>query len=235
MAVYYTCATSFHLTSGTLTLSGNASDTWILKSASDLVISGTAARVVSPSCNVWWRVVSSASFGAGSSLTGNILADTAITLAAGASLSGKALARTAEVTLSSNAITACTVPVPAFSEWAIIILTAFLDEETRLREELLEDVRSFEAGKLPAGLSYKTADAELNAVYSQIMKKKELHLGTVTKEGIRDTQIKWLAYRDAWAKFGTIRYPGVTADAWKAWATLRRVVQLKELLDPQDD
>ena len=104
------CATSFHLTGGTLTLSGTAADTWIFKSASDLVMTGgAAAKVVSPSCSVWWRVVSTATFDAGSSLIGNILADTSITMAAGAGLSGKALARTAEVTLSSNAITACTL------------------------------------------------------------------------------------------------------------------------------
>jgi hypothetical protein len=77
-----------------------------------LVLTGGApVNVISPSCNVWWRVVSSATFDAGSSLVGNILADTSITLAAGASLNGKALARTAEVTLSSNAITACTLGV----------------------------------------------------------------------------------------------------------------------------
>jgi uncharacterized repeat protein (TIGR01451 family) len=103
------CATSFHLSGGTLTLTGLASDTWVFKSASDLIITGgAAAKVASPSCNVWWRVVSTASFDAGSSLLGNILADTSITLAANASLGGRALARTAEVTLSSNAITACT-------------------------------------------------------------------------------------------------------------------------------
>jgi len=106
------CATSFRLSSGTLTLSGLATDVWIFKSASDLIITGgAAARVVGPSCDVWWRVVSSATFDANSSLIGNILADTSITLAAGASLSGKAHARTAEVTLSSNAITACVAPV----------------------------------------------------------------------------------------------------------------------------
>jgi type VI secretion system secreted protein VgrG len=104
------CAASFHLTAGTLTLTGVSSDTWIFKSGSDLIMTGgAAAKVVSPSCSVWWRVVSTATFDAGSSLTGNILADTSITLAAGASLTGKALARSAEVTLSSNTITACTL------------------------------------------------------------------------------------------------------------------------------
>lgn len=103
------CSTSFHLT-GTLTLNGSAADVWIFKSASDLIMTGgTAVKVITTGgglpCNVWWRVVSTATFDANSSLIGNILADTSITFAAGASLNGRALARTAEVTLSSNSIT----------------------------------------------------------------------------------------------------------------------------------
>lgn len=103
------CANQFNL-SGTLTLNGSATDVWIFKSAGSLVISGgAAAKVVFTGgalpCNVWWRVVSTASFDAGSSLAGNILADTSITMAAGAKLDGRALARTAEVTLSSASIT----------------------------------------------------------------------------------------------------------------------------------
>lgn len=103
------CSTSFHLT-GTLTLNGAASDVWIFKSASDLIMTGgSAVKVVftggGQPCNVWWRVVSTATFDANSTLVGNILADTSITFAAGASLDGRALARTAAVTLSSNSIT----------------------------------------------------------------------------------------------------------------------------------
>jgi hypothetical protein len=129
------CATSFHLTGGTLTLSGTASDTWIFKSASDLIISGGApAKVSSPSCHVWWRVVSTATFDSGSSLVGNILADTSVTMAAGASLAGKALARTAAVTLSSNTVADCAIAagggggagVPTLPEWAMITLSLLL-------------------------------------------------------------------------------------------------------------
>src|SRR3972149_185838 len=113
------CADSFHLT-GTLTLNGAASDVWIFKSASDLILTGgDAVKVVftggGQPCNVWWWVVSTATFDANSSLVGNILADTSITLAAGASLNGRALARTAEVTLSSNSITGPTCAAAASS------------------------------------------------------------------------------------------------------------------------
>ena len=114
------CATSFHLTSGTLTLNGGPSDVWIFKSASDLVITGgSSAKVVFTGggvpCNVWWRVVSTATFDANSSLVGNILADTSITFASGASLNGRALARTAAVTLASNNITGPTCGSTAVS------------------------------------------------------------------------------------------------------------------------
>jgi len=74
-----------------------------------VVSGGAAAKVIFTGgglpCNVWWRVVSSATFDAGSSLAGNILADTSITFANGAKLDGRALARTAEVTLVGNSIT----------------------------------------------------------------------------------------------------------------------------------
>src|SRR4029077_2208584 len=69
------CATAFQL-SGTLTLSGTG--VWIFKSASTLITSGTANVVGGSQCNVWWRVVSSATLGTNTELTGNILALTSI-------------------------------------------------------------------------------------------------------------------------------------------------------------
>ena len=122
------CATQFLLTGGTLTLNGAATNVWIFKSASDIVVSGgAAARVVSPSCNVWWRSVSSTTLSANTSLVGNVFADISVTLAAGASLAGRAFARTAEVTLSSNAISACNpAAVPTLSQWAFFSLALLL-------------------------------------------------------------------------------------------------------------
>jgi hypothetical protein len=75
--------------------------------------------------------VSSATFDANSTLVGNILASTSITLAAGAQLNGRAFARTAAVTLSSNNIIAgacgaSAIGVPTLSEWAFIMLAALL-------------------------------------------------------------------------------------------------------------
>lgn len=101
------CANAFELT-GTLTLNGDANDVWIFKSASSLVTTGTTPNIVftggAQACNVWWRVVSTATFDADSSFAGNVLADTSITFASGVTLTGRALARTAAVTLSETTI-----------------------------------------------------------------------------------------------------------------------------------
>lgn len=96
------CAGAFEL-SGTLTLSGTG--VWIFKSAATLITSGTANVVGGEACNVWWRVVSSATLGTNTQLTGNILALTSISMLTGASLNGRALAQTGAVTLDSNTIT----------------------------------------------------------------------------------------------------------------------------------
>ena len=96
------CADAFTL-SGTLTLSG--SGVWIFKSAATLITSGSANVVGGDPCNVWWREVSSATLGTNTSLLGNILASTSISLQTGARLNGRALAQTGSVTLDNNTIT----------------------------------------------------------------------------------------------------------------------------------
>ena len=103
------CAEAFRLT-GTLTLSGTTG-VWIFKSASDLITSGTANVVGGDPCNVWWRVASSATLGTNTSLIGNILALTSITMATGATLQGRALAQTGAVTMDANSISVpiCTI------------------------------------------------------------------------------------------------------------------------------
>lgn len=103
------CAGAFTLT-GTLTLNGTG--VWIFKSASTLITSGTANVVGGNPCNVWWRDVSSATLGTGTSLTGSVLSSTSVSMQTGAALNGRALAQTGAVTLDTNIITgaACLTP-----------------------------------------------------------------------------------------------------------------------------
>ena len=112
------------------------------------------------------------------------------------------------------------------------IAYAIFEAET-LEDALLESVRAFEAGKFPARASLSKVDAELNAYYSSIMRRESLEdAGTISKEGIRETQRTWLAYRDAWASFAAQRYPARSAAEWKAWMTAARIAQLKSLFEP---
>jgi len=95
------CAGAFTLT-GNLTLSG--SGVWIFKSASTLITSPGSSVTGGDPCNIWWRVVSSATLDTTTAFKGNILASTAITLKTGATLNGRAMAQTAAVTLDTNTI-----------------------------------------------------------------------------------------------------------------------------------
>src|ERR1700680_1930079 len=61
-------------------------------------------------CGVWWQVGSSATLGTATSLAGNVLAFTSITLTTDASVSGGTLARNGAVTLDTNNVTACGHP-----------------------------------------------------------------------------------------------------------------------------
>lgn len=112
------CADTFSL-SGTLTLNdtGAPNGVWIFRSAATVITSsGVGAKVqfltgTGLACNVWWKVVSSATIGVGTTFIGNILASTAIALQTSATLDGRAFAYTAAVTMDSNTITGpnCTV------------------------------------------------------------------------------------------------------------------------------
>ncbi|HSM25284.1 MAG TPA: ice-binding family protein [Anaerolineaceae bacterium] len=96
------CSTSSFSLTGNLNLIGEG--VWIFKTVSGLTINSGASVTGGDPCNVWWRVGSTATLGAGASFIGNIFALTSVTLADGATLNGRAFAQTAEVTLIGNTI-----------------------------------------------------------------------------------------------------------------------------------
>jgi uncharacterized protein with beta-barrel porin domain len=108
----YSFNSSAQLT-GALTLNGlgNPNSVFIFNIASTLTTA--SASVVSlingaQGGHVFWRVGSSATLGTTSSFTGDILANTSITLNTGATITcGAALARTGAVTLDTNTIALC--------------------------------------------------------------------------------------------------------------------------------
>ena len=102
-------------------------------------------------------------------------------------------------------------------------------EEAALKDALLKNIEAFESGQLPKDTDFAKADKDLNMLYAQIMKKSQIiDYGTVTKDGIKATQRKWIKYRDAWIAFVAEKYPNHSTDSWKTWLTNERIEQLKE-------
>lgn len=103
-----------------------------------------------------------------------------------------------------------------------------------LEEDFISALKRFERGELPnfSRTEFGRTDAELNSVYSDIQAKgpKSLEMGTVTPAGILKVQRVWLRYREAWVRFGQIRYPAVTPDSWRTWLTRERIERLRALL-----
>jgi uncharacterized repeat protein (TIGR01451 family) len=133
------CANDFTL-SGTLTLNdtGNATGVWIFRTASSgtlITSAGGAAKVqflsgIGSPCNVWWKVVSSATLGTNTSFIGNILALTSIDLDTGATLNGRVLAQTGAVTLHMNNIDASTCVASANATSKPLIISKTFNTST---------------------------------------------------------------------------------------------------------
>ena len=110
--VYNSAAGTFGIT-GTVTLDaqGNPNAVFIFQAASTL-ITASASNVLlingAQASNVFWVVGSSATLGTSSTLRGNILALTSITVTTGTTIDGRALARNGAVTLDTDTITALT-------------------------------------------------------------------------------------------------------------------------------
>lgn len=103
------CFDSSAQLTGTLTLDakGKSDAVFIFKTVSTLITASSASVLVingGSGCNVFWKVGSSATVGAGSKFAGSILALTSIALQTGATVDGRALARNGEVTLDNNVI-----------------------------------------------------------------------------------------------------------------------------------
>jgi hypothetical protein len=105
-----------------------------------------------------------------------------------------------------------------------------IERRSELKDAFLASLRAFETSALPAftAADFRRADAELNAVYAKALKAGKS--GTVTADGIRATERIWLGYREAWVRFGAVKYPATTANSWRAWLTRERVTMLRALV-----
>ncbi len=155
------CSTSSFSLTGILTLdaSNDPNAVWIFKMPDSTLTTASGSSVAfintggnsNMSCNVFWRVGSSATLGTSTAFAGTILAHTSITLNTSATLTGRALAQTGAVTLDTNTVNVpvClapptptptptpggptptptppgVAPVPTLSGWAMVVLVGLL-------------------------------------------------------------------------------------------------------------
>lgn len=107
------CFDSSAQLTGILTLSG--AGTYVFQIGSTLTTASLSSVTLAngaTACNVWWQVGSSATLGTGSSLPGNVISLTSITVNTSATVTGRVLAQNGAVTLDTNAVSGCAVAVP---------------------------------------------------------------------------------------------------------------------------
>jgi hypothetical protein len=114
--VYDSASGTFEIT-GTVTLNGlgDPGAVFIFKTGSTLVTAANSAVNLingAQACNVFWQVGSSATFGADSTMRGDVLALTSITVGARVTGDGRMLAINGAVTLDNDAITTSSCAAP---------------------------------------------------------------------------------------------------------------------------
>ncbi|WP_326822131.1 ice-binding family protein [Streptosporangium sp. NBC_01756] len=113
--VYNSAAGTFGIT-GNLTLDaqGDSDAVFVFQTASTLITASASTVTLTGGAqarNVFWQVGSSATLGTNSSLAGNILALTSITVTTGVTVNGRTLARNGAVTLDTDTITRSAGPL----------------------------------------------------------------------------------------------------------------------------
>jgi uncharacterized protein YecT (DUF1311 family) len=98
----------------------------------------------------------------------------------------------------------------------------------------LARLRSLAAGQMPAAGDLGKADAALNVAYRKVLREVVVDDGQVlslSSKAERECERAWLRYRDAWAKYATLRWPGVRPEVWRAGLTEERSEELATLAE----
>jgi hypothetical protein len=84
-------------------------------------------------------------------------------------------------------------------------------------------LKNIQEGKAPASdtnvSTFAQLDRNLNIKYKQTLDEAQFcHPEHCTTE-VRNADRAWLKYREAWVRYGTLRWPVLPADQWRAWQT----------------
>ncbi len=110
-----------------------------------------------------------------------------------------------------------------------LTVTFEVQEIALLENTFIEMVDQVERGETPdfKEADLRLAEGDLNGAFAHTQSGKTTHWGTVTPDEVKNTQLAWTAYRDAWINFGKVKYPKVTEVSWKTWIDKQR----RELLE----
>jgi hypothetical protein len=113
----YKWTTGVQVSTGSVTISGAASDVWIFQITGDLTLASGVQVVLSGAqvSNIFWQVSGQVTLETTSVMKGIILCKTAIVMNNGATLEGSALAQTA-VTMDANYVYTPGTVIPEFSQ-----------------------------------------------------------------------------------------------------------------------
>jgi uncharacterized protein YecT (DUF1311 family) len=101
------------------------------------------------------------------------------------------------------------------------------DYELAVARSWLGALKAIQADSPPcSGVSasaFLKLDAEINNRYKELLRDDAQQTAELSGVSIassdRAADRAWLAYRDAWVRFGHLRWPSVPADQWRAWQT----------------
>jgi uncharacterized protein YecT (DUF1311 family) len=109
-----------------------------------------------------------------------------------------------------------------------------LGEQDSLESCMFHEILQANSNKLPVytDKQFSEADSMLNVMYKKVMEKKvsPYDWGTVTKDGIKTAERKWIPYRDAWVEFIKTVYPAINASSIETILTKQRTDELSQFL-----
>ncbi len=117
---------------------------------------------------------------------------------------------------------------------------ARIDARAALDDAFVADIERFERGQrpVPGETAVLVEDGRLNIAFHYRLRRLaaaeqrgDRPAGAVTTAAVKSTEELWLAYREAWVRFGGARFPDIPEDAWRAWISHVRAVQLQRAAD----
>lgn len=111
-----------------------------------------------------------------------------------------------------------------------------IQEEAIQNEDFVQSIEKLEKNKAPTYTSAQLSeeDDKLNSLYQSLQKYGQngsgWPYGTITKNNIKETQLAWIKYREAWVGFAKIRYPQYPSDSIAAWFTKKRNHMMESLI-----